>query len=132
MLNRMTVSREQVARTTPRERRRAATQHEILDAALAVMAEEGVAGLNLTRVAARVGLRQPSLYQYFASRDAVYDALFERGMLDHLRIVSAAMDAAPAPGWPAVCAGAHATLRFTAEQPVLGELLFRPAVPGFR
>src|SRR3954469_1377287 len=103
MIHRMPVSPEQVGRTTPRERRRAATQHEILDAALQVMAEEGVAGLNLTRVAARVGLRQPSLYQYFASRDAVYDALFERGMQEHLRTVSAAMDAAPSPGWPAAC-----------------------------
>jgi AcrR family transcriptional regulator len=118
--------------TTPRERRRAQTLREILDAALEVMAEEGVAGLNLTRVARRVGLRQPSLYQYFTSRDAVYDALFERGMLDHLRIVSAAMDAAPTPGWAAACAGAHATLRFTADQPVLAQLLFRPAVPGFQ
>jgi AcrR family transcriptional regulator len=119
-------------RGTPQERRRTQTVQEILDAALDVMAEDGVASLNLTRVAQQVGLRQPSLYRYFRSREAVYDALFERGMKAHLQAVSAAMDAAPAPGWAAVRAGAHATLRFTAAQPVLAQLLFQPAVPGFQ
>ncbi len=116
--------------STPRERRRAETRREILDAALEVMTEEGVAALKLTQVAARVGLRQPSLYQYFPSREAVYDALFERGMTDHLRAVTAAV-AAAAPGWAAARSAAHATLRFGADQPVLAQLLFHAAVPGF-
>lgn len=118
--------------TTPRERRRVQTEEEILDAALDVMAEEGVAGLNLTRVAARVGLRQPSLYQYFLSRNAVYDALFERGMRDHLRVMTAALDGAAAPGWEALCAAAQANLRFIGDHPVLAQLLFSAAVPGFQ
>src|SRR3954454_13658668 len=61
---------------TPRERQRARTTKEILDAALEQMARDGIAALNLTEVAARVGLAQPSLYRYFASKNAVYDALF--------------------------------------------------------
>lgn len=115
---------------TPRERQRLQTREEILDAALAVMTEQGVAALNLTEVARRVGLRQPSLYQYFTSRVEVYDALFERGMRAHLAAVAAAIDTA-APGWGAVRAGLTATLRFAAAQPVLAQFLFTRAVPGF-
>jgi AcrR family transcriptional regulator len=119
-------------RATPRERRRAQTRQEILDAALEVMREEGVAGLNLTRVASRVGLRQPSLYQYFPSRDAVYDALFERGTQGHLRVISEAIDSAAASGWAAACAAAYANLRYIVDHPVLAQLLFNRVVPGFR
>ena len=121
---------ETAAPLTPRERHRRQTRDEILDAALAVMADNGVAALNLTEVARRVGLRQPSLYQYFSSRTAVYDALFERGMHTHHDAVAAAIAAAP-PGWPGVCAAMAATLRFAADHPVLAQFLFTRAVPGF-
>lgn len=115
---------------TPRERQRHRTREEILDAALGVMTEQGVAALNLTEVARRVGLRQPSLYQYFESRVAVYDALFERGMRAHLDVLAAALGGSP-DGWPAVRAAMHATLRFATDHPVLAQLLFTPVVPGF-
>lgn len=115
---------------TPRQRHRAQTRAEILDAALAVMTEEGVAALNLSEVAKRVGLRQPSLYQYFESRTAVYDALFERGMQTHLDIVTGALAGAPN-GWAAVSAAMKATLAFAIERPALAQLLFTRAVPGF-
>jgi AcrR family transcriptional regulator len=115
---------------TPRERHRRQTREEILDAALAVMAEQGVAALNLTEVARRVGLRQPSLYQYFDSRNAVYDGLFERGMRIHAGLFAAAIDRHGA-GWAAVRAASWETVRFAAEQPELAELMFTRAVPGF-
>lgn len=115
---------------TPRERHRLRTRAEILDAALAVMTDNGVAALNLTEVARLVGLRQPSLYQYFGSRAAVYDALFEQGMHAHLDAVTRAIASAP-PGWAAVRAAMSATLRFAARHPVLAQLLFTRAVPGF-
>ena len=115
---------------TPRERHRLQTREEILDAALAVMAEHGVAALNLTEVARRVGLRQPSLYQYFDSRIAVYDALFERGMHTHCQILTAAITGHGG-GWAAVRQAMRETLRFAAGQPVLAQLLFTRTVPGF-
>src|SRR5215475_3949056 len=115
---------------TPRERQRRRTRQEILDAALAVMTANGVAALNLTEVARLVGLRQPSVYQYFASRAEVYDALFELGMQAHHDAVAAAISSA-APGWPAVQAAMAATLRFAGAQPVLAQLLFTRSVHGF-
>lgn len=115
---------------TPRERQRAQTVTEILDAALAQMERDGVAALNLTEVAARVGLAQPSLYRYFPSRAAVYDALFARGMTMHRDLLRATADSAP-PGWPAVQAMMRVTVGFAADNPTLAQLLFVRVVPGF-
>src|ERR1044071_292715 len=56
--------------------RRKATRLEILDAAWAVAREKGVAALTLRDVADRVGMRPPSLYSHFASKNAIYDAMF--------------------------------------------------------
>ncbi|GAA1276754.1 hypothetical protein GCM10009609_44700 [Pseudonocardia aurantiaca] len=114
----------------PRERRRRQTREEILDAALDVVTEQGVAALNLSEVARRVGLRQPSLYQYFDSRLAVYDALFERGMAQHLDLVRSAIAANP-PGLAALRAIAVGTVRYSVEHPAFAQLMFFPAIPGF-
>src|SRR6266851_3183889 len=62
-----------------RARHRLNTIDEVLDVALAVMAESGAGGLSLGEVARRMGMRPPSLYQYFDSKNAIYDALFVRG-----------------------------------------------------
>ena len=72
-----TPRRDQPEPNTPRGRRRAETLREIEQAAIEVMAEDGVAALSLTKVAQRVGVKQPSLYQYVTSRVDLYDALFQ-------------------------------------------------------
>ena len=112
-----------------RERLRRQARDEILDAAMEVITEQGVAALNLSEVARRVGMGQPSLYRYFPSRLAVYDALFERGMSAHLAAVQSA--ASTGRGLTSLRAQAVASVRFIAEHPVLSMLLFFPAVPGF-
>ena len=63
-----------------RERNREEMRRAILDAARAVMREQGVAALSLREVARRVKLQAPSLYAYFPSKMALYDALFLEGM----------------------------------------------------
>src|SRR3712207_1464248 len=71
-----------------RQRRRQETIEEVLDIAAEILAEQGVAGLSVGEVARRMGIRPPSLYVYFPSKNALYDALFARGaqmVLDHLR-----------------------------------------------
>src|SRR5271154_1004011 len=74
-----------------RARRRQETIEEILDIAEDVMAEEGVNGLSLAEVARRLGVQPPSLYKYFPSLLAVYDAIFLRGQLEHLAQIRAGM-----------------------------------------
>src|SRR3954469_16943683 len=92
----------ETARTPDRRaRRRLETMTEILDLAEDVMEEEGVAGLSLAEVARRLGVQPPSLYKYFPSLSAVYDALFERGQIANLEAMRAASEH-PAPGLPAL------------------------------
>src|ERR1035441_9375306 len=59
-----------------RAERREATRAEILDAAWELVREHGLGGLSLRDVAAKVGMRPPSLYWYFESKEAIYDAMF--------------------------------------------------------
>lgn len=64
-----------------RSRRRGpATAERILAAGEALFAERGYHGTTLRDVATRVGLRIPSLYNHFASKDALYAAVLERGI----------------------------------------------------
>ncbi|MFI6786590.1 TetR/AcrR family transcriptional regulator [Nonomuraea sp. NPDC050383] len=113
-----------------RARRRAETQEEILGLALDVMAEEGVAGLSLATVARRLGVRPPSLYRYFPSRGAVYDALFERGQRAYLDAVRGPAGSR-SPGLDALGASYEAGARWIMANPVLAQLLFWRPVPGF-
>ena len=62
-----------------RTRRRQETIEEILEVAIELMETEGVAALSLSAVARRLGMQPPSLYQYFPSKMAIFDALFQRG-----------------------------------------------------
>ncbi|WP_214326712.1 TetR/AcrR family transcriptional regulator [Nonomuraea sediminis] len=116
--------------TDRRARRRAETQAEILDLALEVMAEDGVAGLSLSTVARRLGIQPPSLYKYFPSRHAVYDALFERGQEQYLQAVRQA--ATGLAGLRALGASMEAGARWIMANQVLAQLLFWRPVPGFQ
>lgn len=51
------------------------TRQAILDAALDLFAEKGFFGTSLRDVAAVVGVRESALYNYFAGKDALFDAL---------------------------------------------------------
>jgi AcrR family transcriptional regulator len=81
-----------------RAERREATRQEILAAAWEVARETSLAGLTLREVAARVGMQPPSLYSHFASKSAIYDAMFEQGWRafnEHVSEVRAAFPTHP-------------------------------------
>lgn len=63
----------------PRAGRHAQTKAKIIREAWKLAARDGVAGISLGELAKRVGLRQPSLYTYFSSKNDLYDALFADG-----------------------------------------------------
>ena len=70
-----------------RAERREATRLEILAAAWEVVHEGGLANLTLREIAVRVGMQPPSLYTHFASKNAVYDAMFEQGWQAALELI---------------------------------------------
>jgi AcrR family transcriptional regulator len=113
-----------------RARRRQETIVEILDIAEEIMAEEGVNALSLAEVARRLGVQPPSLYKYFPSLMAVYDALFLRGQVEHLGVMRQAMTGA-SPGLGALTAGLEASGRWALAHPAVAQLLFWRPVPSF-
>ena len=119
-----------VTRPDRRARRRQETIEEILDIAQDVMDEEGVNGLSLSEVARRLGVQPPSLYKYFDSLMAVYDALFQRGQTAHLETLRRAMDTAGA-GLDALQAGLEASGRWCIANKPIAQLMFWRPVPSF-
>jgi AcrR family transcriptional regulator len=118
--------------TTPdrRTRRRLETIEEILDIAQDVMNEDGVNALSLSEVARRLGVKPPSLYKYFDSLIAVYDALFERGQRLHYQALHAAAEGAE-PGLPTLHALFEASGRWCLANSPIAQLLFFRPVPDF-
>jgi AcrR family transcriptional regulator len=86
--------------------------------------------LSLAEVARRLGVQPPSLYKYFPSLMAVYDALFLRGQVENLAEMRAAMAGAE-PGLPALVAGLEASGRWALANRAVAELLFWRPVPSF-
>ena len=103
---------------------------EALSHAVALMADEGVGALSVSEVARRMGIRGPSLYKYFPSRHAVYDALFLRGVLAQQAAVDAAVEGVT-PGVERIRAAGRAVVRWAVENPALAQLLHWRPVPGF-
>jgi AcrR family transcriptional regulator len=116
-----------------RHRRRQETIEEVLDIAVEIMAEQGVAGLSIGEIARRMGMRPPSLYVYFPSKHALYDALFARGaqlVLDAM----AGLAETPAEGRSledVLLEDARAFVRWTVEHPAYAQLLYWRPVPRF-
>jgi AcrR family transcriptional regulator len=56
------------------------TATRILDVSEELFAERGFAAVSVREIAARVGLNQASIYNHFASKQALYQAVLERGL----------------------------------------------------
>jgi AcrR family transcriptional regulator len=115
-----------------RQLRRAETIEQLLDVAAQVMAEQGVAGLSLGEVARRMGIRPPSLYSYFASKNAVYDALFARGWRQADEAMQAVGEPDESTDLPAYLLRlSEAFVRWNIEHPVHAQLMIWRPVPGY-
>ncbi|MCG8588741.1 MAG: TetR/AcrR family transcriptional regulator [Proteobacteria bacterium] len=65
----------------------AATRERILDRAEALFAERGLAGTSVRDLAQAVGLTPASLYNHFSGKEALYEAVLERGVEPLLRLL---------------------------------------------
>ncbi len=65
----------------PRQRRKEARPAELMAAALELFVEKGFAGTRLDDVAARAGVSKGTLYLYFDSKEALFKAVIQEGIV---------------------------------------------------
>jgi AcrR family transcriptional regulator len=101
----------------------------IVASAWALAQEDGIAGVSLHGLARVVGMRQPSLYVYFDSKNALYDAMFADGNRQLLERLDA-VTFSPEPR-EALKQWLHAFATFGSESSERYQLLFHRPIPGF-
>ncbi|MBA2274027.1 MAG: TetR/AcrR family transcriptional regulator [Actinobacteria bacterium] len=112
-----------------RAERREATRAEILEAAWELARAEGLAALSLRDLARKVGMKAPSLYSYFDSKNAIYDAMYAQGSRQYLeRDAGLGLTGEPLNDLKAAM---HFFVGFCTEDPVRYQLLFQRTIPGF-
>jgi AcrR family transcriptional regulator len=112
-----------------RAEQRSRTRAEIIEAAWEIARVSGLAGITLRDVAARVGMRAPSLYSYFDSKNAIYDAMFAEGARDYLAGIEALTPTADP--LTDLKKGMRFFVGFATADPVRYQLLFQRTIPGF-
>jgi AcrR family transcriptional regulator len=109
--------------------RREAKKASIVAHAWSLAGEEGIGGISLRALAARAGMRQPSLYEYFDSKHDLYDAMFadaNRQLVERLRTIDL-----PAEPRVALKVFMRAFVSFALEDQARLQLLFQRPIPGF-
>lgn len=109
-----------------------AIRREIVDAAWAIARQDGLAAVTLREVAARVGMRAPSLYTHFESRNAIFDSMFADAWQECLDQMEAAIGSAPKGSlrdflnW-----NSRTFFEFCVSDPARFQLMNQRTIPGF-
>jgi AcrR family transcriptional regulator len=82
--------------TPPRARRKEARPAELLAAALDAFRARGFAATRMEDIAARAGVSKGTIYLYYPSKQAIFEALVREALLPNLARVEAAMAASAA------------------------------------
>jgi AcrR family transcriptional regulator len=116
--------------TTDRRRERhEATRLRILEAAWQLARARGLTGWTLRELARAVDMKAPSLYVYFDSKEAIYDAMFAQGY-EQLAERTAEITW-PADPTEALRLGARTWVEFAVADPARLQLLFLRVIPDF-
>lgn len=112
-----------------REARRLSARDAIVDAAWQLVRGEGLAGLSLRELAKRAGITTPTVYVYFPSKNAIYDAMFGQAAAEFARRMSEPYDTED----PAaiLAGGVRRFLEFCTHDTARYQLLFQRTIPGF-
>jgi len=112
-----------------RAERHQATKAEIVATAWRLAEERGLTGWALKDVADVVGMRAPSLYVYFSSKNDLYDAMYADGY----RVMQELIDSLERPDDPVeqMRLAARTFIEFGSASPARYQLLFLRTIPGF-
>jgi AcrR family transcriptional regulator len=115
-----------------RAERRAATRREILDAAWEIARRDGLSAITLREVAARIGMRSPSLYSHFDAKNAIYDAMFAQAWTELDAALETRGGSAPANHRKALLAEAEAFFDFAVADLARYQLMNQRTIPDFK
>ncbi|MEW1953614.1 TetR/AcrR family transcriptional regulator [Terrabacter sp. NPDC080008] len=113
-----------------RDQRRERTRQVIVDAAWQLSRERGLTGWGLRDLGAQVGMRAPSLYVYFASKNALYDEMYAQGYRE-LRAVYESLRTGDLGAEAQVRTGARMFFQFAVADSARLQLLFLRVIPSF-
>jgi len=82
-------------RRKPRQERSKAMVTSLIDATALVIAEHGISGANTVLIAEKAGVSVGSLYQYFDSKEDLYEGVLEQINVGLLAIVNAQIEQLP-------------------------------------
>ena len=115
--------------TDRRAQRHEAKRRSIVAEAWALAERDGLGAISLRDLAARVDLRQPSLYAYFDSKLALYDAMFADAnqlLLDTILALPVLDDARDS-----LVQFVRTCIRFSSRNIQRHQLMFDRTIPGF-
>lgn len=112
-----------------REARRRSARDAIVDAAWQLVRDEGLAALSLRDLAKRAGTTTPTVYAYFDSKNAIYDAMFGRAATEFADQMTQPYDSEEPRA--VLVGGMRRFVEFCTSDVARYQLLFQRSIPGF-
>jgi AcrR family transcriptional regulator len=112
-----------------REARRDAARATILAAAWQLVREDGLAALSLRELARRAGITTPTVYAYFDSKNAIFDAMFGEGARALVAVAEQRFDTDDPRQRLLICT--QRFVDFCVSDVPRYQLLFQHSIPGF-
>lgn len=108
---------------SPRGRFREMMRADILNAGREILQQGGFSALSMRALAERVGVRAPTLYDYFANKEDVLNELFLEGVKEIREYFRPVLESSP-PGAARIVGLGLAYRDFAVTNPVLFQLVF--------
>ncbi|MGH3459291.1 TetR/AcrR family transcriptional regulator [Aeromicrobium sp.] len=112
-----------------REARREAARAKLLATAWDIVREDGLAALTLRQLATRAGVTTPTVYAYFDSKNAIFDAMFGEAAETFAATRADLPDSGSA--FDNMVADARRWVDFCTSDVPRYQLLFQRPIPGF-
>jgi len=112
-----------------REARRQSARATVLTAAWEMVRADGLAALSLRDLARRAGITTPTVYAYFDSKNAIFDAMFGEAAQSFADSKVELVDKGDR--YENLAADAKSFIEFCVSDVARYQLLFQHSVPGF-